>query len=796
MADNPHFLFNNPPNTEGFRYKPRFPGDNNNDPEEEPNYAPMAEVYRNSINQFFSDLDLRNQERNLELEVPEQIISIDIEFFGCFDSGSFANYYRNRFGITPIKHYEFNKKVLFNVVDSELFEHFVSEIRKFIDEHDWEVPTYDNRIKFIKSFAFLTTNSITEKYDVNRQVVHLNLFESSEIFQDKILPIENRLKSYLREREIVFEDNAINKTIELVNPGAEVVLEISKNFDIIHAVNSASAGVIGPGTYGAPKRAFPFTISIPEYAIPTFGVIDTGVSDQTPLSVILVNSDNTFHHTGGNPLVDDADHGTGVAAFTCLGDRIIGDVHGDIVADSRILSIKVLDADSGVLTNSKVESLIRSAHRDLGVSRFVLTVNYENGLEEDSLITNYAYLLDCLTYELDILIFISTANYKPNGRLLDAVENYPNHFLDANTNLCSPAEGMNNITVGAIGTNFEDEKAGAISIPSDPSVYTRKYHVNYENLIQKNKKLFKPDILFAGGNYDFDADWGIVVEGDSAMQFLSSETGNFFGRSAGTSFSTPLIANIAAKIIGKYPDLRNQSVKALILNAAETIKLSPPFDDLSEHTKRFVAGNGVPNITKCLSSNENEITFILEDSIQPGRMKSFVLNLPQYLNELQKSVAVIEINATLCFKFLPLLNNHLAYCPIHMGFGVFKNAQLSEGNVLKNNNEIVVKEGWSQDGYYKKKMLSNSQKIRLTLARQKIIDEANSFRIAINCKLHGLLTDEQKEILTRDYEFSLVVRITENVKEQDLTGRLYNEIQLVNDLTVIGEIDLEGDVEV
>lgn len=49
-------------------------------------------------------------------------------------------------------------------------------------------------------------------------------------------------------------------------------------------------------------------------------------------------------------------------------------------------------------------------------------------------------------------------------------------------------------------------------------------------------------------------------------------TGLKIEQNSGTSYATPLAANIAAKIVSKYPNINMQSVKALMINSAEPIK--------------------------------------------------------------------------------------------------------------------------------------------------------------------------------------------------------------------------------
>src|SRR5688572_4651905 len=118
MSKKNHLSFRNPLlGVENFNYGSRFPGQNEEDEERLPDYRPLSETYRISLNAFKSNAQRRIQERNLLLNVPGNITSIDIEFFGWFDSKGFENYYRQNFGLSPVSYYDFNTRGTFAVVD-------------------------------------------------------------------------------------------------------------------------------------------------------------------------------------------------------------------------------------------------------------------------------------------------------------------------------------------------------------------------------------------------------------------------------------------------------------------------------------------------------------------------------------------------------------------------------------------------------------------------------------------------------------------------------------------------------
>ena len=77
-------------------------------------------------------------------------------------------------------------------------------------------------------------------------------------------------------------------------------------------------------------------------------------------------------------------------------------------------------------------------------------------------------------------------------------------------NLCETSESMNNMSVGAIAESYNERHINhGLSLGKEfPAYYSRKYHMDYNSLIngtrfknnQRNKNLFKPDIVMPGGD--------------------------------------------------------------------------------------------------------------------------------------------------------------------------------------------------------------------------------------------------------------------------------------------------------
>lgn len=822
-----HLYFKNP--LEGvtiFKQKSRFnPNSTEGEQEEEDiikDYTPKKEDFIRSLNSFQRKRKQRDERKTII--IPEKIELIKINFHDIFDSSSFENIYRNNFGLDIISYADWNTTAIFAISDYERFKNFIKQLEVFINTESHFNPQYDKNIKFIKEFDFLSSDLI-KNYTYLKNHVIIDLIDSLELDSIKN-NIEERLIDYLEDREIEFKSNFELNSIELINIREENLIEIIDNFDIIQSVNSYSAGLVKPNSYNLSEKSYGFEI-IDNDSLPIIGIIDTGIEKNSPLKSILVN-DDSYNLTKSSPFIDNVDHGSAVATIAALGDKLYPNHLGKFESDARLLSIKTLDNNSGQIFESDVINLIRKAKFEYNVRIFTLTIGYSDYKKHNEKISNYAHALDELSYELNILIFISICNVIESEHFFDNIQNkslFPKHFAIEQTNLCSPAESMNNITVGAFASNLENNDLFRITPAGTvPGIYSRTFHINWDldifkdkngkvNHRRNNKLFFKPDVISYGGDYDNHFDVS-----KTGLKVLTTEIGGYFNKQVGTSYSAPFVANLAARILKKYPELSDnmQTVKALIINSSEIKEKSEIIKDIESS----VIGNGLPNEQTCLNSTEDRITFILEDNIDPETIKCFSLLLPSYLLDLTNPQSIIEFTSTLCFSFSPINKSQFTYCPIHLAFGFFDNLPLElykteeSGEILKNGNgtpqesfginynamdKIKLKNSWSQDYYYKPKVLSNSQKVSFKLTKkflEKNIDDSGNIKvkIALNCKCHKLLDEIQKtKLKSSPVKFSLITTIEELPYKSETTGRLYQEMKLINNLEIINELNLEAE---
>lgn len=785
-----------------------FPSEDENEEQvPEPNYYYMAKNLRNSLQRFNVEKNAKYEKRNPDIVIPASIDYIYLYFIDLFVIDKFYKEWFNQFGLEGVSFSNFGRSGLFAVTDRLKFEFFVKNISNFIDfglDINKEV-TFSEYIKYVLDFKLLTSKDIIRfKEDENGKVVYLSTIDLPLNFpiQKKLL---NSLEMYISSKEITYNFNEADNRLELHSPDYNTLKEIAENFDIVQSITCSVSEVVGPSAFNLVTRNYGFTISNSDEELPIIGIIDTGISMDTPLSSITIK-DESFS-LADSPLIDYAGgnnrlgHGTSVAALASLG-RInhLLNFEGVVKTDAKLLSIKISKTDKVNLSESDLIKMLYSVKEKYPeIKIFVLATCYSKFKAKNESYSTYTFELDKFSHETDSIICICTAN---NNNVINENSDYDlEYFNSPHTNLCTPSDSLNNITVGAAAENLNNDVFYGISPGREyPAMYTRKGHIDLKAVYPKtktNKHFFKPDVIECGGDVGFYNSTTLDFMDHSSMTVLSARPEIGITCSTGTSLSAPLVANLAAKIMKAYPTLNTQTIKALIINGASLNNII--FPKSVSALKNSVAGHGFIDIENSLFSTDESPTLILEDSIGDEEMKIYPVNFPKYLVEsvLGRNNGILKFSATLCFSFLPIQNNQLSYNPIHMAFCFFRNHSSAEINAKKDvvNSKLRVNLGWSQNGRDVSKPIpySNTQKINFTIDVKHLIDEGCTLNLAIHAKLTKQIVGKLSDNYPNRFPFSLVIRVEENFKNEK--GRLYEELMLINHLEVITEANLVADLE-
>lgn len=134
----------------------------------------------------------------------------------------------------------------------------------------------------------------------------------------------------------------------------------------------------------------------------------------------------------------------------------------------------------------------------------------------------------------------------------------------------------------------------------------------------------KPDVVFEGGNWIRDG--GGRVSPCAETHLLTTalhDTGAMFDTNADTSAAVAQAARLAAMILARYPNLRSETVRALLAHSAEwtdAMRSQVSGEGKAAALKRVrTFGFGTPSIERALASLRNAVTLVAETAIQPYR---------------------------------------------------------------------------------------------------------------------------------------------------------------------------------
>ena len=630
----PHLLLNNPRGEQR-----RFDASRSFKKEpERPTPAPSA--YRPQKDKLGTSLGRfrrKRQQRAISrtLRVPTHIDYVRLDFFDIFYNHPVfktKSRFRNDFGLVPVAYANFNQTVYFVIADEGKFATFLTLLQAFINSRDTVPPggTPYAITTLIYDFEFLSTDQILQNRPEGDVI--LSLVNADDTIADSFETIFNQLIEHVRslsreERSVeVFTDRM--STIEISNITREEVKAIANNFDIIYKIQSLRTPVIRPNQFNVPHLTWNIELAPPQKNV-VIGVLDNGVRAIDPLRRILVNYNlDITNKSRPNPLQAAHPHGTVVASLAALGTGFFDTTRTDFTSSAYILPIKILNLTEGQFKVYDIISAIQMAIRK-GVRIFNLSVTGPSKMYNEA-VTEYAYLLDRLAYENDILIFIAAGNL--DEETIEAMQAdvsaglhrdfhvYPLHFYNPSKlsdhhsceaiNLAMPGESFNNITVGAIADNkISGPPSGLTPLKELPAYYTRKHYIDYTKRIngtefrksQINYNINKPDIVMPGGDR--------LGEAVGMQVFGFGDQGNdFYYKDSGTSLATPLAANLAARLVGLYPSLNMQSVKALIINSSTKPLSSSEFlDDLVADVRRNFSREKFGKAYTQLSAAEKKI---------------------------------------------------------------------------------------------------------------------------------------------------------------------------------------------
>src|SRR5690606_28933921 len=206
---------------------------------------------------------------------------------------------------------------------------------------------------------------------------------------------------------------------------------------------------------------------------------------------------------------------------------------------------------------------------------------------------------------------------------VEQLQNYP--LSNQETSIQEPAQAFNAITVGSYTQKNRidlDQYPGTSPLAQRGAMAPS----NSTAIGWDNKWPRKPDIVMEGGNYA--EQYGTLLEPDSLFLLSTAKGGimnSWLTTFGDTSGATALASRLAAQLYYRYPNLRPETVRALIVHSAEWTPqmINPAYAKIGDlplaeriDVLRQV-GYGVPNLNRASNSAENALTLIAESQLKP-----------------------------------------------------------------------------------------------------------------------------------------------------------------------------------
>lgn len=366
-------------------------------------------------------------------------------------------------------------------------------------------------------------------------------------------------------------------------------------------------------------------------AAPAVCLLDAGVNRGHPLlQDSLLESDWHAVDSAWGAADGPEHHGTCMAGTSLFGDlsERLRDT-APCVLSHRLESVRILprvgsnspDLYGAVFSQAVSLAEIAAPARNRSIC-LAVTAKEASGVGAPS---SWSAAVDLVSYndgENTRLVLVSAGNLREFGPAYQ--------YLESNHNqqgiIEDPSQSWNCLTVGAFTqrTTLSGEYQGWNPIaPAGGLTPTSRTTVGWETDGRSPWPL-KPDVVFEGGNWIRSGNGECSSCSETHLLTTAVHpTGALFDTNADTSAAVAQASRLAAMIQARYPDLRAETVRALLAHSAEwtdSMRQQVPGDGKAAALKRVrTFGFGVPSIERALASLSNAVTLVTESAIQPYR---------------------------------------------------------------------------------------------------------------------------------------------------------------------------------
>lgn len=409
------------------------------------------------------------------------------------------------------------------------------------------------------------------------------------------------------------------------------------------------------------------TIIEPNKNDPVVCVIDSGIQEGHKYIKNAIKEEFSVNYTDDETYYDEVGgggHGTRVAGRIIFPSDIPQD--GEYQTPCWVINSKVLNKNCKIPENKMPASL----YEKIIDSNHLIAKIYNSSINSSTPVlrkhmSSWAAKLDSETYSKDILVIQSAGNINISYEVgfpclgiqqqFDNNNDYPQYLYNSiSSRIANPAQSFFALTVGSVsGEPFKNEILGIQSIEENKnsiSSFSRSGFGLWNSI--------KPEVVDFGGGLTIDKNRNIKLGKETSVELLrrSPEGPAYAKDQVGTSYSTPVVSNIATLLQKEFPKYSALLYKTLIVHSAEWPSWLTLENITNEQKINLLRsyGYGIPNKVNALQNNPHKITFITTGSTTITSKDAHIhyIPIPDSIRnpEIEKN---IKITVTLCYASKP-----------------------------------------------------------------------------------------------------------------------------------------------
>jgi len=397
-------------------------------------------------------------------------------------------------------------------------------------------------------------------------------------------------------------------------------------------------------------------------------ILDTGVNrNHRLIEPYMPSIGETADSTWGNN--DDDGHGTNMAGVVLYNDlRRYLISNAPILLNHTVESVKILGNTSthpnlyGAVTENAV--LLPEISSPTTKRVYCMAITDGGGSTNDGQPSSWSGAVDKISFDAQKRLFIISAGNVEQPVL--QTKGYPKANYEKSVE--DPAQAWNALTIGAYALDTAIQSADATKgyFAVAPAEGLSPYSSTSDSW--KSQWPIKPELVCDGGNVATDGTSYMQGHDDLSKLTLSKDINRrLFDTIFATSAATAQCSYIAAELMASYPDMRPETVRALLVHSArwtDAMKAQvgfPQADSKSNGRKKLLrtCGYGLPDLERAKDTLNNRVNMIIEGEIQPyekaqgasPKMKEMHLHTLPWPEDILRNLENAEVQLRLTLSY-------------------------------------------------------------------------------------------------------------------------------------------------